>query len=127
MNCREEMMKTAGVETKPKCTKERKCEDYNCINCDKQGYKLPHCTAEKQLELIKLIMTADNIDYLEQSYNRIMKVFMLECRAFPKIVGIGELWETQNKDYDLALAELVTMLMNAGELDKEKVKRILEG
>lgn len=111
----EQMMKTAGVETRPKCTKKRKCEDYNCINCDKQGYKYPTFTAEKQLELIKLIsnkLGTPGIDiiFFDGTYN----------------FYTGLRFGSSHQDFAQALAQLTTKLMKAGELDKEKVREIFE-
>lgn len=65
--------------------------------------KYPDFTAEKQLEIIKLIRDSY---YLHRFY-----------------YAVGD----TNKDFTQALAQLTTKLMNTGELDKQKVKEILEG
>lgn len=114
-----EMMKTAGVTS-----------DFipRYINGGVATYwylnEYPEFTAEKQLELIKLILCSDDIDELRQYYSEILKAFFFECYSLPEC-GMQSSWISENKDYSLALAELVTMLMNAGELDKSKVKEIL--
>lgn len=87
--------------------------------------KYPDFTGAKQLEIIKLILLADNIDYLEPYYSEIMNSYVFECFSLPEL-GVRSSWAAQNKDFALALAELTVMLMNAGELDKQKVKEILE-
>lgn len=97
----EEMMKAAGVE----CS--------------------TPFTPEKQLELIKLILKADNIDQLNQYYSEVLRCFVFECRTLPEI-NIYSSWTTKNKDYALALAEMALVLIKDNQLDKSEVKKILE-
>lgn len=82
-------------------------------------------TPAKQLELIKLILKAENIDQLNQYYSEILKCFVFECRSLPEMYTYCS-WTTQNSDYALALAELVLVLIENNQLDKSEVKRILE-
>lgn len=113
----EEMMKTAGVNLLP----------LDCDRCGAQGFALGQCaevdckraypdfTTEKQIEIIKLI---------------IKSTFTLQIWK----MGMSAI-EYENVDYDYNscldnfeqdLAHITTQLMNAGELDKSKVKEILE-
>lgn len=86
----------------------------------------PDFTTEKQLELIKLIsINRIGKDYkiLEIDRDEIDNLYYFsltnkEDKCQSKYVS--------NKDFTQALAQLTTELMNAGELDKEKVKEILE-
>lgn len=100
----EEMMRTAGVDYYDryyncKNDKEGICDTDCCFLCDEseEVYCYPDFTSAKQLEMIKLIGWAS-----------------------PKDI------ERENQDFTQTLAQLTTELMNAGELDKQKVKEILE-
>lgn len=118
----EELMKAAGVGRLPKPCNE--CEHY--MDCG-SGCQTPYpaFTPAKQLELIKLIMQADNIDNIHQYYYEISNMFIFECRSLPEL-GACNQWSTQNANYELALAELVLILITENQLDKSEVKRILE-
>lgn len=75
----------------------------------------PTFTAEKQLEIIKLIsnkLGTPGIDiiFFDGTYN----------------FYTGLRFGSSHKDFAQALAQLTTELMRAGELDKEKVKEILQ-
>lgn len=126
-----EMMKTAGVETHPMgCTNDDVNEYTNYISNDCEGdYEdctwydpdeyYPYFTAEKQLELIKLIALFDfeiSIDIDKES------TYLF---ATPNTLR-GEQISVENDDFTQALAQLTTELMKAGELDKEKVKELLQ-
>lgn len=96
-----------------------------CVGYEKctQKYKkrieyYPDFTAEKQLEIIKVI--AGNKDFY---INKIGSEWELSALTETNLEGI---LEEHNKDFPQALAQLTTELMNAGELDKKKVKEILE-
>lgn len=91
MNHIEEMMKTAGV--------------------SKVFYR--DFTAEKQIELIKLI--AKTLIFFSAMYNHSGEYDL--C-----INGISGIQD----DFTQALAQFTTELIKAGELDKQKVKEILE-
>lgn len=123
----EELMKAAGVESKKVEIRCQECdarmEECGCFDCFKEVY--PDFTPTKQLELIKLIIQADNIDNIHQYYYEISNMFIFECRSLPEL-GACNQWSTQNANYELALAELVLILITENQLDKSEVKKILE-
>lgn len=108
----ENMMKTAGVTS-----------DFipRYINGGVATYwylsEYPEFTAEKQLELIKLIAKTyafySLFDNTKSQEWRIGSVLSFD-------------YKVKNKDFEQALAQLTTGLIKAGELDKSKVKEILE-
>lgn len=109
----EEMMKMAGIE-KNYCENCDQVVNIDCLlyGCDKQGY--PAFTAEKQLEIIKLLFGGTyDFNGFFGSDNK----FHLHLKSLMAF----------NQDFTQALANLTTELMKANELDKEKVKGILEG
>lgn len=85
----------------------------------------PVFTPEKQLELIKLILKADNVDSFSQYYSEVLKAFVFTCKSLPEM-NTYNVWESINTDYALALAELVLRLIEENQLDKSEVRRILE-
>lgn len=114
-----EMMETAGIKPKIIASYTFKC-GYNKKQYEKDIIEYPDFTAEKQLELIKLIALFDfeiSIDIDKKS------TYLF---ATPNTLR-GEQISVENNDFTQALAQLTTELMNAGELDNEKVKEILEG
>lgn len=140
MNHIEEMMKTAGVkkcenfrqynyaqvsygkeELKKsqdngiECIRIRNCIDDNntCIYWTELFY--PSFTAEKQLEIIKLIAQESILKMLSMP---ISKSWEISVGPSGKYGG--------NMDFTQAIAQLTTELMKLGELDKEKVKEVLE-
>lgn len=102
-------------------------KDGNCIeNCTQLFIvyeEYPPFTAEKQLELIKYILTATTTDELRIYYSEILKCYVFHWYSIPEL-DMRDSCTTQNAEYELALAELVTMLKN--ELNHAKVKEILE-
>lgn len=76
--------------------------------------KYPDFTAEKQLEMIKLLLNG-------LSEFRGYKGLNNEYYLYFNHININ------HKDFAQALAQLTTELMNTGEPDKQKVKEILEG
>ncbi len=112
----EEMMQTAGVEPYP--------QEILFPN----EYEYPMFTPEKQLEIIKLIVNIstehtypliiDKDDWDKDCYNFRSEYINDEDEEAVK--------DVVNPDFTQALAQLTTKLMNAGELDKKKVKEILE-
>lgn len=113
MNHIEEMMKTAGID---KQWVEYSREDIKgCIQLGKKAI-YPDFTAEKQLELIKLIGLQGNVCIAKRHYGNCNWMITTHHKN-----GAGD-----NQDFTEALAQLTTELMNAGELDKEKVKEILQ-
>ena len=116
----EEMMKTAGVTkhtieicTKICPTKNLACEERTEINLETTH---PDFTAEKQIEVIKLLAT-NNIAFKKSDINNgwVFATFAKKGYAI-----------SENQNFTQALAEFTTNLMDKGELDKQKVKEILE-
>lgn len=120
MNHIEKMMKTAGV-----TLIENKCQDcpYNMEECRAYycpDFKYPDFTAEKQLEIIRLIglergfkiIPNEGYDYIlsEDTYAK----YELNKQGYSMT------------DFPQALAQLTTELMKADKLDKEDINRILE-
>lgn len=117
MNYIDEMMKRAGVS---ETDIPNGADDYT------YGYWLangcPPFTAEKQLEIIKLICISE--------YEFTLDIQNKKCFLFAtpyRFIDQGEQRECADNDFAQALAQLTTELMNAGELDKEKVREVLEG
>lgn len=121
----EQLMKTAGV--KPTVTYFEKVNPLAEISSAKSVTKARNFTAEKQLELIKLL-----------SKNRIgkdYKILEIEQDEIDNLCYFSltnkdnrcQSTYVSNQDFTQALAQLTIKLMNAGELDKEKVKEIFEG
>ena len=110
----EELMKAAGV--KPEIVTDYELNEYKVY---------PDFTPAKQLELIKLILKADNVDSFSQYYSEVLKAFVFTCKSLPEM-NTYNVWESINTDYALALAELVLRLIKENQLDKSEVKKILE-
>lgn len=113
---KEELKKSQnnGIE----CIRIRNCPDKNntCIYWTELFY--PDFTAEKQLELIKLIgATYVYFYYYSERGKHDFTVELVDNRTI----------HGRCNDFTQALAQLTIELTNAGELDKEKVKEILEG
>lgn len=112
----EEMYKAYGVDKQRVidcCTTEEyfECENVsNCANCDKCiRFEYPPFTAEKQLKLIKLILSTGEeleIAKMDTCYRFWLNYTTIQAEDFPK-----------------ALAGLVVALKN--KLDHAKVKEIL--
>ncbi len=115
----EEMIKIAGVNFTTVCRELKKqgfphcgrCPVIHSISCDRIA--TPDFTPEKQLEIIKLIGQRQEVLYTFDFEGDC--VFQVENTVI------------HNEDFVQALAQLTTELMKAGELEKEKVKGILEG
>jgi len=116
----EEMMWIAGIEQPNEqpitCKDRQEVYGLNCLGCMKYDEEKEECTvkgdypdfsAAKQLEIIKLIdgITIRSDCFIMQDYH-LMVYF-------------------NGKDFTQALAQLTTELMKANELDKQKVKEIL--
>lgn len=120
----EEMMKTAGVTkhtieicTKICPTKNLACEERTEINLETTH---PDFTAEKQIEVIKLIGLERGFKVIiNEGYDYILAEDMYADDQYNK-QGYS------TTDFAQALAQLTTELMNAGELDKQEIKKILE-
>ncbi len=95
----EKMMRTAGVEQYP--------QEILLPN----EYEYPDFTAEKQLQIIKLLNDTSDLHCVHNTLSSLTE---------------EEAIEVYNEDFTQALAQLTTELMNAGKLDKKKVKGILE-
>lgn len=115
----EEMMKTAGVKERPYCFNKytndfMPCEQ-PCEECAFYDMKSPDFTSEMQLEVIKLIGESTDLHYFGGGMSSLSE---------SNDEGVIEV---DNPDFTQALAQLTTELLKANELDKEKVKEILEG
>lgn len=121
MNYIEQMMKMSGVEQEEEkyCYWECKnpelrniaCNNTQCTHYRHVIHPYPPFTAEKQLELIKLISD--------------FRLYAMEDGTYDIRGRYIEVTDTKG-NFSQALAQLTTELMNAGELDKEKVKEVLE-
>ncbi len=139
----EEMMRSAGVEPdRQKCNACKNCSTCqlfkgiirNRLNkfktieeCQKASILYPYFTPAKQLEIIKLICKNTlGKDY--RSFNQERD----EITGFYHLSLINheykhKTFHVKNEDFTQALAQLTTELMKANELDKSKIKEILEG
>ncbi len=126
----EEMMLTAGIEQEEEkycfweCRKPE-LENVPCVNTSCKFYRhkilpFPDFTPEKQLEIIKLIGKTKDFNCFWSENDK--EWFFSAGLTLPICFDFQE----SNKDFSQALAQLTTELMKAGELDKEKVKEILE-
>lgn len=118
----EQLMETAGVKKQLdvclSCLKEDICQ-----YCNKKllgEYIYPDFTAEKQLEIIKLIGKKYRFSTFTNIFSDNSVQYYCETKQ-PRIYH-----RAQAQDFQKALAQLATKLMNVDELDKEKVKEILE-
>jgi len=119
----EEMMKTAGVE--PTITYFAAVNPYSETSLAKSVTEKRSFTPEKQLEIIKLIATNKiGEDYRNIAFDKdeINDKWYFSVNIHKKVNA----YISNNLDFSQALAQLTTELMKAGELDKEKVKEILE-
>lgn len=79
--------------------------------------KYPSFTADKQLELIKLISSTEYVFYSEKSHGRFI---LLAIKDF----GFG--YESEaNKNFEKSLAELLCILIKENVINPEKVRKIL--
>lgn len=112
----EQMMKTAGCRKQIMCKWTCKGQEICNARCEHFKTKqdvFPPFTAEKQLELIKLLLSG-LCDFT--GYHGLCDKYHL-CFGHTR---------AEHQDFTQALAQLTTELMNAGELDKEKVREVLE-
>ena len=119
MNPIDQMMECYGVEKKVYC--DWTCKDSSLCNADCEHYNeltlfYPPFTAEKQIELIKLLAM---IDTFAMRYWR--GIFVCKVNGIYSSLSKKE-GET---NFANALAELVTELKK--KLDYQRVKEILEG
>ena len=133
----EQLMKAAGVEKQYYSFKSADGNTYNWeLNENGNEKYKKHFMGEpelkertftpaKQLELIKLILKADNVDSFSQYYSEILKAFVFTCKSLPEM-NTYNVWESINTDYALALSELALSLIEESQLDKSEVKKILE-
>lgn len=125
----ENMMKTARI--KPCYQKRIECKDgYEighscnnppCISCDKAVFEdvYPVFTAEKQIYIIILIGQKYKFTTFSKIFSNNSVVYQCRIKQ-PTLYRIAE-----DSNFAQALARLTTELMNAGELDKERIKEIL--
>lgn len=118
----EQMMKTAEVKPEP---------IYSEVWADEQvGVYIPAFTAEKQPEIIKLIIETQGFcgftNFRDNDKYSISCGFNFPVGPNPAMgINFNPTFR-KCETLEQALAQLTTELMNAGELDKEKVKEILE-
>lgn len=141
----EELMRTARVEPTYKepicCQDRRQVYGLNCLVCMKYDEDNGRClanliypdfTTAKQLEIENLII---NHKFPVYDFNQEKETlqytpfgYFIENNKIAVMAGSGSsLKKAIAKDRTQALAQLTTELMKAGELDKEKVKGVLEG
>lgn len=117
-NAIEIMMKEYGVEKIPsECQGLYNCPDYkkeNDTNCYKEK-DYPPFTAEKQIELIKLLSEKANIIIGRRSYDNHEWLIGIDKQSIP----------IQHLDFVECLADAIIKFK--GDLDTAKVKEILEG
>lgn len=114
-----------GTDCCPGVEDERlKCED--CEHSKETQLIYPAFTPAKQLELIKLILKADNVDSLCQCYHKAAHMFIFECFMIYEFKNQVKFSSQSNHCYEQALADLILTLIGKNELNKSKVKRILE-
>lgn len=138
----EEMMRTAGVKPKYIYTvkgqsttlrveanwliwkfKDRKKKSvFKVVKVNKYN---PDFTAEKQLEIIKLMIVLAERTHSQLQIEKKDNVWIMYIIGYDS--DFEGTYSVQSQDFTQALAQLTTELMNAGELDKTKVKEILEG
>lgn len=119
------MMRTAGVELIYDCMVEPAECKYLYYeqkpDCDKEcdiGKHFPDFTAEKQLEIIR---------FLGNTYSFGISGSKMCVTSFDGRVSQHLFYNNEaNIGFTQALAQLTTELMNANELDKSKVKEILQ-
>lgn len=123
----EEMMKTAGVEKITTCDGcpelieewcNRSCFSYRRLDLDYDECSIamacyPEFTAEKQLEIIKLIGKLDLI-ITNSKLGYFMCTGLMQSETF------------LDECFDIVLAKLTNDLMIAGALNKDDVRKVLE-
>lgn len=123
----EEMYKAYGASQKIMC--EWTCRDSNICNAECEHYQTrkevyPPFTAEKQLELIKLVLGIEDSNLYIYKNSRFY-VFELSdydrfALDFERIVV-----RVESKNFEIGLAKFISKLSDY--LDHTKVKEILEG
>ena len=113
MNEIEKMYKNAGFIKK-------QCKDYSCIVCDKNNNceKYPLFTAEKQIEIIKFLISKHvRFDMFKNYKQKDLYMVHYECRYFPK----------QYLPFGEALAESINYLWQSlTEKEKQQITDILK-
>ena len=103
----EKLCEAVGIDPCAKCVSQ--------ILCCEIDDKHPDFTAEKQIELIKLLMR-------KGSFAGFTSDTILNSYVICFNLSINQ----ENEDFSAALADLTLQLIKAGELDKDEVRRILE-
>ena len=113
MNEIEKMYENAGFIKK-------QCKDYSCIMCDKNNNceKYPLFTAEKQIEIIKFLISKHaRFDMFKNYEQKDLYMVHYECRYFPK----------QYLPFGEALAESINYLWQSlTEKEKRQITDILK-
>lgn len=100
--------------------------DTPCRNCSYYAEKLPDFTAEKQIELIKLIADCKNTTPLGIKTDESGNIHIY-CYNTSNIMDKNRTIYTKiNADFTEALAGLALQLIESWELNKDEVRRILE-
>ena len=113
----EKLYKLAGFKIVPKC------EDYSCVVCDEYEKcargKYPPFTAEKQIELIKILSKLKDFEFESVFARNSYIVGCRECESNDKH------W-AENKEFEQALAELIINLwQDLTSEEQEQIREIL--
>ena len=123
MNEVEKMYENAGFIQK-------RCKDYSCPMCEQYNdcEKYPPFTAEKQIELIKLLSRVTLADYFQFFFYEIKEEWVFRLFMITEMsCELAYTYESRNKDFTEALAGLINSLwQDLTEEEKQQIKNILE-
>ena len=100
----EKLCEAVGIKQKPQLTK-----------LGDKIYTYPDFTAKKQIELIKLIGLQGNINIVKHDYNGLWSITTHYKNGM-----------SENENFSETLVNLVLQLIEAGELNNEKVRKVLK-
>jgi|GEM_PF-6208612 len=112
----EKLCEAAWIKQKLPCKTTCNAPLMQCFET-KCNTKFPNFTAEKQIELIKLIIIDGTLAPMH---------LITEGRENKYIIGVHGDYHFSHADFSEALAGLALQLIEAGELDKEEVRKVLE-
>ena len=100
------------------CNKFKSCKNEPCKNCQNNVKVYPIFTAEKQIELIKLLAATESftVDFSEIPPRNDNEQWACMCNFKSAF----------SADFAEALAGLTLQLIEAGELGKEAVRKVFE-